>query len=935
MHLLRTSLAAVALIGGVTVATAQAPQSVSTTAAAGRAMAGKQLSPADSRDWKSIRSPVLSNDGHWFAYILAPNEGDANVVVRSTGDAGKELRFPIGEIPAPPTNPFSGGATTTALAISGDSKWVAFSIYPSQRDARRLRQQHRPSQNRVALVNVVTGQKTEFDKIRRFAFAGDKPQWIALYGYAPEALGTAQGGTPNGNIGGSGNGVASPTPRSESADLLLVALGDGAVINIGNVGDFGFDDSGAFLAYTIDARDQIGNGVQLRDLRTDVVRVLDSEPALYRRLTWSDSGPALTVLRGKADSAAKDTVYSVLAFSGIGTVSQKKTIFDAAGRADFPTGMRVSGDRAPRISEDFATVFFGIQQAKPKAAEPAMASRDGNAGSARQAVVQAGAPGEGGTRNQPRVNADDENPSLVLWHWKDPRLQSMQLVQEQQDKSFSYLGEYRLAENRFVRLADESLRSVTLLPHERYAYGVDTRDYDQRASYDGRQYADVYLLDLKSGERKIASKKSLSFFSMPSPDGRELLYWGDDAHYYVLDAATGQKRNVTKDVAVSFANLEDDHNNIVAPPRRPFGWAKDASAVLLYDGWDVWKVPVRSGGKAVNLTIDGRKTQVHYQRLYAFEAPGSGGRRGRGSVAAGPGAAAVSDGVDLSKPLYFATYSEWTKKEGFARVDVSRPGATTLVADDASLNFLKAKDADLFVYTRQTSTDFPNYYIASADFKRGRPITDANPQQKNFLWSKGTRPLDHVRERQGRHASGCIVSAGELRAGAEIPLARHDLREAFTTAQHVRESERDEYAEPEHLHEPRLRRARSRHRLSSERSRNVGCLVRAPGRAGGDRDGDHRLGAHRPLGSLVGGLSDGVPRHPDEHVPRCGGRCSAHRHGEHVQLSLLEHRWREPGDLRVEPRAVQGELHPELRRLHPELAGLPRRQSDDAARDPA
>ena len=47
-------------------------------------------------------------------------------------------------------------------------------------------------------------------------------------------------------------------------------------------------------------------------------------------------------------------------------------------------------------------------------------------------IVQAGAPGMGGTINQPRVNeAQEENPSLILWHAKDPRLQSQQIVQEQ------------------------------------------------------------------------------------------------------------------------------------------------------------------------------------------------------------------------------------------------------------------------------------------------------------------------------------------------------------------------------------------------------------------------------------------------------------------------------------------------------------------------
>ncbi|HWC46038.1 MAG TPA: hypothetical protein VG868_07975, partial [Casimicrobiaceae bacterium] len=410
MRARRSLLALATLVLLASSALAQQPQASNASAPA-RAVGGKQLAPADLKGWKSIRSPVVSNDGRWFAYMLAPNEGDATLVLRQTAEGATEQRFPIGEPPAGVGGPF-GPPTAAPLAISGDSKYLAYTVYPTEREARRLRQQRRPVHNKVVVVNLATGQKNEFDKIRRFAFSGDKPQVIALYGYAPEA--PSAGGA--GGNGGAGNGAAAS--RTEGADLLLYTLATGGIINIGNVGDFAFDESGSYLAYTIDARDQIGNGVQLRDLRTDVVRPLDSEQALYRRLAWADSGPALAVLRGKADSVLKDTLYSVVSFSGIGTVANKKSVFDVAGRSDFPAGMKVSADRAPRIADDFGAVFFGIREAKPKPASDVMASRDGAA--QRPPIVQAGAPGEGGARNQPRVDPDDENPTLVLWHWKDP-----------------------------------------------------------------------------------------------------------------------------------------------------------------------------------------------------------------------------------------------------------------------------------------------------------------------------------------------------------------------------------------------------------------------------------------------------------------------------------------------------------------------------------
>jgi len=42
----------------------------------------RPMQPADLKAWKNIRTPALSNDGKWFAYVLAPNEGDASVIIR-------------------------------------------------------------------------------------------------------------------------------------------------------------------------------------------------------------------------------------------------------------------------------------------------------------------------------------------------------------------------------------------------------------------------------------------------------------------------------------------------------------------------------------------------------------------------------------------------------------------------------------------------------------------------------------------------------------------------------------------------------------------------------------------------------------------------------------------------------------------------------------
>ncbi|MGE3615756.1 MAG: prolyl oligopeptidase family serine peptidase [Gemmatimonadales bacterium] len=682
------------------------------TAAAARGQApGKQLTPEDLRAWKTIRATSFTHDGQWFAYLVAPNEGDAEIVVRPTGP-GAERRFAIGE---PPTGGGFGGLSG-ALDVSEDGKWLAFVAYPTATEAKKLRQDRKPARNRVVVVNLATGTSREFPQTRGFRFAGEAPRWIAIQGYPAE----------NG-----GGATARPTGGAASGtDLLLHQLGTEQVANIGNVGEYAFDDSGEWLALTIDARDRLGNAVQLRHLTNDATEIVESRSALYRRLAWADSGLALSLLRGTIDSAGKDTAYAVLGIQGIG---RRATVTEYTA----PSGdLVVSADRAPQWARDLSVLYFGMAPAR--------------AASGRRPDVRpmAGVPGAMQQTGNRGGATDDSLPSLVIWHGKDPRIQAMQQVQETRDKSFSFLWAYRPAEGRAIALATDSLRDVIAAPGDRWAIGSDTRPYERQASVDGVSRRVVWGVVVRPGARRRALVDQ-QFLAVPSPDGGKLLFYAD-GNYHVQDLATGTNRNITAGLPVSFVDAEDDHNRD-RPPVFPVGWARGGTSVLLSDDWDVWNVPV-DGGKAVNLTGNGRTERIRYQRRL------------------------VSDprerGIDLAKPLYFQTYGEWTKKSGLARVHPKKPGAESLVFDDAAFGVVRARDVDAFVFTKQTFTQFPDWWFAAGTFTSPTRLTDANPQQKEFAWSPGSRLVNYVGDQGDTLQAALFLPAG-YQPGRKYPTVTY------------------------------------------------------------------------------------------------------------------------------------------------------------------
>ncbi len=691
--------------------------------------AKRPLTMEDLLSWKGIRSPILSNDGRWMAYVLAPNEGDGHFVVRGTAAGAAETRMAIGESP-------SGFGAAAGAAVSGNNRWAAYTIYPTADDAKKARRDRRTLPTRVGVIELATGTKREFERVRSFRFAGDRSNVIALQLMPPDAL---PGAAPA--------AAGAPAPATGGSVVMLVDLTGGAPITMASVGEYSFDESGQYFAYTTEQRDMLGNGVQVRDLATGVVRALDGEKAMYRRLTWADSGDALAVVRSIADSASRDTLSTVLGWTHLSSRAAV-TVMINEKNVGLTRNLVVSADRAPKWNDAQTVLYFGLRDPRP--APPA------STGAPLAGGANAPAPGAGAGGQVAPAKQDDETPSLILWHWKDPRLQSAQQVQETADRSFSFLAAWHLAAPKVVQLTDDNLRTLTVGFGDKWALGVDQTPYERQASVDGRQLRDLYAIDVTTGARTVIAKALQNpggggfgggASTVLSPDGQRAV-WYDDGQWSVYDFTTRVSRKLTDGVAANFWDDEDDHNVVKPPVSPPFGWSRDSRFVILRDNWDLWKVPV-AGGAAVNLTQSGKSSGTRYQ--------------------ARVGAAPRERGIDLAKPMFVETYGERTKKEGLVSVDALRGGTRVLAWEDAKVDYRKARDADVWAFTRQTFVNFPDFYVADAGLTNPRRITDANPQQSEVAWSAGARLIEYTCENTGDKLQGALFLPAGYEPGKKYP----------------------------------------------------------------------------------------------------------------------------------------------------------------------
>ena len=698
------------------------------SAAASAPKADKRaLTLADYGKWARITSSAISSDGAWMSVVTTPNDGDATLTVKQlAGD--KTYTVNLGaDAAAGGRGGGGGGGGGGAPSFSDDAHWIAYVVNPPDRSgapagggAGRGGRGGAPAApapggrgagaangaangaatRHLELLNLATGEKTTIPSPASYRFAkGSRTLAVRL-------------------------NKADPAARHNGADLLLRDLATGMTRNIGNVGAYDINDDGTHVAYTVDAAEKQGNGVYVVDLATGATRELSAAAADYDQLAWNDKGTGVSVLRGEKKSDMKQRDNVLLAWPNVLGGEVGAIELDPAKSPGFPKDFVISEYTAPRWSKDGSRLFFGIKEQEKEV-----------------------------------TAADSLKANVDVWHWKDPEIQSVQIVRVQQERRATYPAALLVAGRTFVRLGDEDMRTVTTTPNGRWGLGRLDAPYRGEVSWGGTK-ADLMRVNTATGERALI-EKGLTRTYGTSPDSKWFLYLKDKRlKAFNLETAKSVDVNTIAGEK-SFIDTDDDH-----PYEKPIwgvgGWTKDG-AVLLYDKYDVWQVPL-DGGKATNLTNGIGKAQSIQFRVVRLAA-GRGGRGGRGG---GGGAGAdEEEGIDLSKPLTLSAYGEWTKKSGYWTVTAGKAPAPLIWADKSIGGAQKAENADRVLFTQQTFTEYPDLWTSGADFANPKKVTDANPMINDYAWGK--RMLVDFTNAKGKKLQATVTLPANYEPGKKYP----------------------------------------------------------------------------------------------------------------------------------------------------------------------
>ncbi len=633
-----------------------------------QASSGKEaLSIADYRLWRSISGEEISPDGRWVAWALGGERSDDTLHVLNLESRAEHVV-----------------ARASEPQFSDDDAWVAYFVSPAFRDAEEARAADDPVIRNAELLNLATGEKLSWDDASAFGFAkGSGHLYVKKRRKDPRA-------------------------EYEGSDLILRDLAGGYDELIGSVNEYGFNKPGTLFAYTVDAADRDGNGLYLYDLRTGVRRALDNAKERYARMTWSEEGAGLAVLRGETPEKKVERENTLLAFTGLGTSDVRQRVFDPARDAGMPEGSVIS-DRADLTwSDDLSTLLVGTK--------------------AQEDELEAW-PAEG-------LPLADVN----IWHWADDRIQSVQERSASRDRNRTYLAAVHLDEGRMVPLADQKMRTVEVTRDGHWAIGRDDSDFlsDWRPSL-----ANYYRIDTRTGERVQILRGQDRTLGL-SPDSKHFLYWLD-GHVWDYRIADDIHVNLTASSPVDFTDQEYDRFG-EKPPYGLAGWTKDGKAVILYHRYDVWRQPL-DGTAPTDLTGN-RGTRDDIRFRYVRTDPDE-------------------RFIDLDDPVLLSAYGEWTKKEGFFEL---RDGSLReLTFEDKKFGRpQKALGSERYLFTVQTFREFPDLWVSGRDFADREQVTNANPQQEEYLW--GHRVLFEYTNNDGVRLQGTLAIPDDYQEGRKLPM---------------------------------------------------------------------------------------------------------------------------------------------------------------------
>ena len=657
--------------------------------------------------WNRIAGQELSDDGAWALYTLAPGDGDGSLHIHRVA-TDREIVIERG-----------AGAHFT-----NDGAYVVAKTQPLKADVEKAKKAKKKPDKMpkagLAIVALPSGEVTTIARVKSFKLPKKGAGWVAYLLEKPlpekskkeDAKNENEAGEKTAVNAGEENSATTKEEKTEAKEdvkkksrkkkdgttLVLRRLATGAETRYEHVLSYAINEPGDRLAFAVSTKKGDSDGVFVVEMQGgqagEPISVMTGKGD-YKSLVFDKAGAQLAFLANRDAYDEEQPAYSLYrwraGWDDVKLVAHERT-------AGVPEGWWVSEHRAPNFSEEGDHLFFGT------APRP-------------ESEVEDDTP-------------EDEKVKVDVWSWTDDLLQPQQLVQLKDEQKRSYLAIahlYKRQPDIVVQLATLDIPDVVVGDEgdAEVALGWSNLPYRKMISWDVQVYSDIYLINPSTGEReKVVEKvRAGGGFGAPmrlSPDAKYVYWWdSQQSDWFALDTNSRKLVNLTEDLP--FPVYNELHDSPSLPGSYGLaGWLDDDEGVLIYDKHDVWLIDPTGTFAPRNVTEGyGRAHDLRFRVVDLDH---------------------EEEEIDPREPLLLSAFNLHTKDAGFFRDRVrgsSEPEKLVMAPKRFGPRFrgpMKADDADALLYTREDFREFPDLWVADLDFKGATKISDANPQQDDYLW---------------------------------------------------------------------------------------------------------------------------------------------------------------------------------------------------------
>lgn len=482
------------------------------------------------------------------------------------------------------------------------------------------------------------------------------------------------------------------------------------------VTDYEFAKFGKKLIFSTTGNDStMLSGVYAYDLENSSVENLLKSKGKFKKLAISEDAQQVSFI-ADLDTNTKTQVRLPKLYYWKTGQGQAKVLADES-QTFAPKSWLVSEHFQPRFSKDGSKLFFGTNP-RPIVADTTL--------------------------------LPEEIVNVEVWHWQDKKLQPQQKVSLEEDKKKSYLAFVDLQNNGIVQLGSLDVPTVSLDRDANHSLVLATSDVPySNQHWDWNNKRDVYVINLRDGVRKKIMTGLVGNPSL-SPNANYISYWSlPDTAWFAYSIRDEKIIKLTDNKTVKFYDEESDTPDLYQPYGAA-GWVNDDKdpMFVVYDRYDAHAIELKNGQPNLMKITAGRSNKVQYRYVRLD----------------------TEERFVLGKNAFWKLVYETTKREGYAmpsREILSAP--KDLYNDAFSLsNPIKAKDSDNLIFTKQSFQNYPDIYASDFTFKNIQKISDANPQQKDYLW--GSVELVDWKALDGTPLQGLLYKPENFDATKKYPM---------------------------------------------------------------------------------------------------------------------------------------------------------------------